>query len=483
MGASLEPRSAEGIAVMERTLSASRDLLHLLARRYLRLSSLVALAVIVFTTAAAVLYGSGRLDATTGGYLLLFPLLVLAVAKPAWLVIALVAIPHAFTGSAGVTSLTILLIFALVIHVGRYGSLSLGFTSGLLPLVILLAMCHLFPTDIGNAAAVARDGFLKNLGLNVTLAILSFSLVRTGNLGILQLVPAILIGAGGTAIALLVVGGPSSLIERSSFDVGVGVALQGHFGYLSAMAFIVSLALALLDDDRLRVDRTIRWMIVAFFTATTALSLTRGAWLAALIGLFIVSRRTGKLRYLWGLPVLIALVLLLPVARDRLLGDFTRGGVAESFATGRAGTGRWGLWTRLYDEAKIDPISGHGSGFAFTLDSQTLFGFEGQFVARQSTFVYPHNDFLFWMLEFGLIGVGLYGFFWLEVRAKYKRSIVHVDAQVRNDAVLLIGVFTTMFIATLVSNGLFVPALAERFFVASGALFALTRLHRTGGRV
>lgn len=464
---------------MDGTLSPSRDLLNRFTRRYLRVSSALALAVIVFTAAAAVLFGSGRLDATTGGYLLLFPLLILAVAKPAWLVIALVAIPHAFTGSAGITGLTILLVFALVVHMGRFGSLSLGFTSGLLPVVILLAMCHLFPADIGNAAAVARDGFLKNLGLSVTLAILSFSLVRTGHLTVRQLAPAILIGAGGTAIALLIVGGPSSLVERSSLDAGVGAALQGHFGYLSAMAFIVSLAWAVIDEDDGK-DRTMRWMIVAFFAATTALSLTRGAWLAALIGLVIVSRRTGKFRYLWVLPVLMALVLLLPVARDRLLGDFTQGGVAESFATGRAGTGRSGLWTRLYDEAQTELVSGHGSGFAFTLDSQTLFGFEGHFAARQSTFVYPHNDFLFWMLEFGLIGVGLYVVFWLELRAKYKRLIVHVDGRVRHDSVLLVGVFTAMLIASLVSNGLFAPALAERFFMASGALFALGRLHRAG---
>jgi hypothetical protein len=466
---------------MEGTLSTSRDLLHRLTRRYLRVSSALAFAVIVFTIAAAVLYGSGQLDATTGGYLLLFPLLVLAVAKPAWLVIALVAIPAAFTGSASVTGLTILLVFALVIHVGRYGSLSLGFTSGLLPVIILLAMSHLFPADIGNTAAVVRDGFLKNLSLGVTLAILSFSLVRTGHLTVRQLVPALLIGVGATAIALLVVGGPSSLIERSSLDTGAGVALQGHFGYLSAMAFIVSLAWAAIDEDG-GVDRSIRWMIVAFFASTTAVALVRGAWLASLIGLFFVSRRTGNLKYLWVLPGLLSLLLLLPVARDRLVGEFTQGGgVAESFTTGQAGTGRWGLWTRLYDEAKTEPVAGHGSGFAFTLDSRSLFGFAGHFVAVQDAFVYPHNEFLFWMLDFGLIGAALYLAFWLALRASYKLLITHPEEGARRDALLLAGVLTTMLIAGLVANGIFIRPLAERFFVAAGALFALGRLYRMSG--
>ena len=466
---------------MDRTLTPSRDLFHRLTRRYVRVSSALAIGVILFTAAAAALFGAGLLDATTVGYLLMVPLLILAVAKPAWLVIALIAIPHAFTGSASVTGLTILLIFALVVHVGRHGSLSLGLTSGLLPVVILLGLSHLFRADVGQAAAVARDGFVKGFGLSVTLAVLTFALVRSGHLTVRQFVPALLVGAGATTVALLVVGGPASLIERSNLEAGAGVALQGHFGYLSAMAFIVSLAWALLDDEGLGSDRTIRWLVVAFFAVTTALSLTRGAWLASLVGLFLVSWRTRRFKYLWVLPVLLALLVVIPVARDRLLGEFKRAGVTESFATGQAGTGRWGLWTLLYDKAKTKLVTGHGSGFTFTLDSQELFGFEGHFVALESTFVYPHNDFLFWMLEFGLVGVGLFGLFWLELRAKHRQALVHEDAVVRGDAALLLGVLTTMFIANVVSNGLFAPPIAKPFFVASGAVFALARLNGTEG--
>jgi len=244
------------------------------------------------------------------------------------------------------------------------------------------------------------------------------------------------------------------------------------------MAFIVSFAWASVDEGSGE-ERPVRWMIAALFGVTTALSFTRGAWLTALIGIFFVARRTGKFRYLWLVAVAAALLLLVPVAHERLLGDVS-GGVSESFATGEAGTGRWGLWGRLFEEARTEPVFGHGSGFAFTLDSQELFGFEGEFVAHQDVFVYTHDDLMYWMLDLGLIGVGLYLAFWLALRAKYKQLIVHPDARVRRDALLLGGAFTTLLIAGLVASGIFIRPIADRAFVAAGILFGLAARHRIG---
>ncbi len=130
---------------MEGTISESRRQVVRMGRRYFRVSSWLAFAIVVFTLAAGALYGAGRLDATTVGFLLLLPLLVLAVVKPAWLVVALVALPAGLASSASITGLTIVLIFALVVHVGRQGRVSLGLASGLLPIVVLLLLAHAVP--------------------------------------------------------------------------------------------------------------------------------------------------------------------------------------------------------------------------------------------------------------------------------------------------------------------------------------------------
>jgi O-antigen ligase len=212
----------------------------------------------------------------------------------------------------------------------------------------------------------------------------------------------------------------------------------------------------------------------------TALSFTRGAWLAALVGMLYIPRRTRQYRYMLLVPLAAALLLLVPSARERLFADIGQGGVGQAFATGQIGTGRWGLWQKLVDQAETAPVTGHGSGFAFSLDSETLFGFSGEFGTSRSTFVYPHNDFLFWGLEFGLIGVGLYVAFWLLLRGGYKRLMGQPNERVRRDAVLLSGVLATMLIAELVDNGIFIRPIADRFFVAAGAMLALASGSRAG---
>ena len=477
----MEPSSsrrpiAEWLIPSDRSIAAWYDRLHRSLRKHVRVSSLLSFGVIVFVCVAAAVYGSGDLDLETAGNVLLLPLLVLAVVRPAWLVLALVALPPG-SWSASTTGLTILLLFALIVHVARSGSLELGIGSGLLPVVLLLAMSHLFPAEVGDSASIARDNFLKSLAFYLAAGMLSFSLVRTGKLNVRHLAAALVIGIAGTALGLLASVGPAGLRERSSLGAGLPSGGQAHFGYLSAMAFIVCLAWTLPDGDALRQYRWLGWLATGFFAITTALSFVRGAWLAAVIGIFFVARRTRKIRYLWLLPIAITLILIVPVARDRLLGDVS-GGVAESFATGQAGTGRWGLWQRLYDEASTDLVFGHGSGYAFTLDSQTLFGFEGEFAAEQDTFVYTHNEPFFWLLDFGVLGVCLLVAFWVALGTKYKNLIHHPDGSARRDALLLGGVFTTMLIAGLVANGIFIQSLAVRFFIASGALFALARRFR-----
>src|SRR5207253_5047176 len=131
-------------------------------------------------------------------YLLILPLVLLAVLRPAWLVMLLVAIPPAVMNLASIRAPTVILLFALVVHLARKGGLSTGLVVGALPIVALLALGYLFRADVTSTAAVARENFLKQLTYYVMLLVLTFSLVRTGQLRIGQLVAPLLLGAGIT---------------------------------------------------------------------------------------------------------------------------------------------------------------------------------------------------------------------------------------------------------------------------------------------
>ena len=207
----------------------------------------------------------------------------------------------------------------------------------------------------------------------------------------------------------------------------------------------------------------------------TLLSYTRGAWLAALIGLVYVPRACGQTQVGVAGPASLGRgVGCCRLGRERLFSDIGEGGLGGAISTGQLGTGRLGLWQAMLEEARTEPIFGHGFGFTFSQGSVDWFGFEGNF--GTGSFVYPHNDLLFW-----LSGVRSDRLLPCTPASGWRCGPSTVDlspipdAAVRHDALLLSGVFTAMLVATLTANGIFVYPVAGRFFVASGVLFALAR--------
>src|SRR5437764_1628212 len=144
-------------------LASSRSYMSRFTRRYSRASTGLQIAVVIFALGAAVVFGAGRLDIRTSTYLLILPLVLLAVLRPAWLVMLLVAIPPAVMNLASIRAPTVILLFALVVHLARKGGLSTGLVVGALPIVALLALGYLFRADVTSTAAVARENFLKQL--------------------------------------------------------------------------------------------------------------------------------------------------------------------------------------------------------------------------------------------------------------------------------------------------------------------------------
>ncbi len=120
---------------------------------------------------------------------------------------------------------------------------------------------------------------------------------------------------------------------------------------------------------------------------------------------------------------------------------------------------------------------GRGFGYVWSLKSEALFG-GSSFTSAVNPFVYVHNDFLFWTLELGLIGLTAMIVFWARLVAAIRR--INRWLAERGDYLSYVGgVALTMFVASFVDNGLFIRPVAERFFVVAGMAFALADRSRS----
>jgi cell division protein FtsW (lipid II flippase) len=182
-----------------------------------------------------------------------------------------------------------------------------------------------------------------------------------------------------------------------------------------------------------------------------------------LVALLLVAGYVRRRSFWLLVPVALALVLAVPIARERLVpGPSARGDIT---------TGRAELWTTLWDDHIAPALpAGNGFGYTWSLTPEKLFGFRGFVGADASAeqFVYPHNDFLFWMIEFGLWGLALWLIYWVHLIASTRWLLKSGTARHRGAALIVLGIFVTMFIAGLVDNPLAIQPLAERFFVSAG---------------
>jgi hypothetical protein len=162
-------------------------------------------------------------------------------------------------------------------------------------------------------------------------------------------------------------------------------------------------------------------------------------------------------------------MLAVPVARDRVVPN------DEQAQGGGFTTGRLELWTRLWNK-EIEPALPWGNGFGHTLSltSQDIFG-EGSTsfaTSEGSTFVYPHNDVIYLMVELGLLGVSLLVIFWGQLVSAF-RLASHSTGANQPYVQVLGGVLITAFVAQFVGSLLLFTALATPFFVAAGFVFGV----------
>jgi O-antigen ligase len=180
----------------------------------------------------------------------------------------------------------------------------------------------------------------------------------------------------------------------------------------------------------------------------------------------VISLLAHKRRY-WVLIIaaLIA-ILIVPVARDRVVPNQAQA------AGGGFTTGRFDLWSRLWDRVESGLPFGNGFGYTFTLTAPDLFGPRSTsfYTSQRQSFVYPHNDFIFWMVELGLIGLlGMVLFYGQLVMAFY--SVSRSPNANGIHAQILAGALITAFVSQLVASTFFFAALGVPFFTAAGFVF------------
>ena len=432
---------------------------------------LVGAAFIASTFMVVVGQSSGRINTPLAVLLLVAPIAAIAaVARPAWLVILLAALPTGLLASIPTRGMVLLLVAALSALLLTRGRLSLGWSSGMLPLLLLVVAAHLFTADVAADTALTARGFLNLFTYMVLLGLVTYNVTLIGDLDVRDLINALLVGAV-IVVALERIG--TSFLSRVS-EEGSVVPLGRNVAYVAVMGLGLSFARFLLPDPGERVrHRAFYGLLAAGFALVVMLAFVRAAWLSGLIVVFLVAMWSGKRRYWMILAVAAVIVTTIPVVTERVLPGYEFG-IERAIASRDFATGRVALWQALWPQVTAGLPTGHGYGFTFTLSPDRLFGFETFVVqGERGSFVYPHNDFIFWTLEFGLLGLAALVTFWTQLAVAIRWIAKKGSRSDRSSVHALSGIFVTAFIVQLVDNSFAIRAVGIWLFMAAGSVSGL----------
>ncbi len=234
-----------------------------------------------------------------------------------------------------------------------------------------------------------------------------------------------------------------------------------HFGYLMALGFVTSLALSRGAADK--VQSVVWFVVVCLAGYLTVFSMTRGAWLSALVFMSVVAVLERRPRLLLGLLPAMGF-LQVPQVRARLVGEFSAG-VAAAVQSGAAGSYRIRLWQTVWEMASGSIVFGRGFGFLRSVLASAYFG-EGQMVTPDNPVLYAHNDVLFLLLETGVVGALAYVVAWAGIAYESFVAVRRVRGSHSDRAAVValagVGVLIVLTISQLVDNAFFVRSVLER---------------------
>lgn len=416
-----------------------------------------------------------------GGGVVLVSLLVSAVLRPRWAVVALVAFPPGLlaliSSQVGLANPFMYAVIAGALvafwlgprRVGNVG-LVVGYT-GLIALMSVSLLRDQVPNAIGAGGALTTFfyyGAVYSLVLNTAPAN-SGGRRRFAE----ALHVAVLISVLASGIIALFQLGPEffSTFNVKLFPEETGLLYsRTHFGYFVALGFAVAFPRWLLAADR-----RVLWTVMTILTAAlVVLSLTRGAWLSSLLLVVLLAVPTRRWILLGAVP-LTGLFGLIPGIRARLTSDLA-GGALLAIQSGSAGSHRVLLWAVLFGMSLRAPWFGHGFGFVSSLSPAIFFG-ENQFVTQANALVYAHNDLLYLLLELGFVGVSLYvtaaASWWTSLVRALKSVRGHLRSASAPIIFTCLGIAVVTLVAQTVDNGFFIRAVFERFAVITATLWLI----------
>jgi O-antigen ligase len=444
------------------------------ARFAARIPGDAASILILFYGAAVVaLLSAGRLYLSQAVLLLGVPAVaVLGILRPEWMILGLVALPPVVDlPPLQMIVFTLPPLFGFILH----GAPRLGWATGIYPLVGIVALGMLHHADLSGDAASDAEGTLKTFIYYALLVLLAFHAVVVRNMRVDTFVTVFVTGVV-IAIAL-----EPFLGDATGFESVTRHPFMGRFSYLVVMGFgLVYARFALnraLDRRRSMYDASLVFILLTI----TALSFTRVVWVAALLTFAIVAIWTRRKSFWVVVALLVAMALNLPAVTDQFFpGGSTN--IADRDTLAQVTTGRSELWLLLWQRG-VDALPlGNGWGYITSLDSVELFGFEGNFQGGASSFVYPHNDFLYLFVDLGIVGVGLIVLLWVSLVGKVVAIARHGRPAAIYDVRVLVPVLLVMFVLQLVANGTSIRFVGTRFFIVAGLVFGLAYRERVIGR-
>ncbi|OFV83692.1 MAG: hypothetical protein A2W26_02925 [Acidobacteria bacterium RBG_16_64_8] len=427
------------------------------------------------TLGVVALLAMGRLEVIDAIVLAAAPWALLAAAfRPDWLLLALIAMPASLTTVIQTRKVVLLVGVALLALLVTRRGFRLGLGTGLAALAVVDVAGHLFLAHVGQDAMAVNQGAMLNLTYYVLLALLAFNLAVQGELDGDHLGAALVMGVWSTLVVGLAGYG------NAWFESGPDIITHSYLAYLVAAALGVRLAQLIMTGDV--ASRSLGGLLLTgALLCLAVLSVVRASWIAVVITFALLAFRSGRRRHVFVLMMAILLALLTPTARQQISRSES-GDVVGQLRTGEITTGRWELWTALWEQAQQSLPWGNGFGYMWSLSSEDLVGSPDRYGSHESGVVPPHNDFIYLLVEFGIPGLLLLAFFWVQLFRAFSQVTQGADALSRRSGWLFLGVLVTGLMVALFDDLFSVRPFAERFFPVAGFVFGLAQVERARRR-
>ncbi len=338
---------------------------------------------------------------------------------------------------------------------------------GLVVVAVLSALSSPLPLDSIAIATGIAAGAAVFLVLVVLLTTGRMSVVHLiGTLAASAVVPVVfpVLGMFGVAVSH----------EKDGIQALKSVFfLSNNFGHFLVPFVLVVVAMATQAKGRVRIAL---YALAAVLGAELLMTETRGAWIAAIVGIVVVGAVLDRKLLLGVLVVPVLLIAFVPSVTERVTSVLPDPGDTRSESSL---TWRFEHWTEVLPMVQESPVTGVGLE-----ETQRRTGKE------------PHNDFLLVLVEMGLAGIAVYLWFLgaavltgLRATRRVIDPRLPVEPLVHGVTVALFGYAVAFIVASTGENLLenvttlwvVLPALAAVSWVAHAPRLGLVRARRTPG--